>query len=102
MGLGSDQLIASPEPLYGFTDDAVIPLGHIKLPLTVGDLDHEVTVITDFLIINSPSAYNIVIGKPAMNDLNLIISTMALVIKFPTLKGTRCVRGKQYSTRSLL
>ena len=35
-----------------------------------------------------------------MNDLNLIISTRALAIKFPTLHGTECVRGKKYSTMS--
>ena len=31
-----------------------------------------------------------------MNDLNLIISTRALEIKFPTPNGTGCIRGEQY------
>ena len=39
IGLGLDQLVASPEPLYGFIDDAVIPMGHIRLPFMVRDLD---------------------------------------------------------------
>ncbi|XP_052190005.1 uncharacterized protein LOC127799827 [Diospyros lotus] len=37
MGLGSDQLTASPELLYGFTGDAVTPTRRIRLPLTIGD-----------------------------------------------------------------
>ena len=32
-----------------------------------------------------------------MNDLNLVVSTRALAIKFPTPNGTGCIRGKQYS-----
>ena len=34
-----------------------------------------------------------------MNDLNLVVSTKALAIKFPTPNGTGCIRGKQYSAR---
>ena len=63
MGLGSNQLIAFLEPLYGFTGDAVIPIGCIRLPLTVGDSDRHSTTMADFLVINSPFAYNVVMGR---------------------------------------
>ncbi|XP_052172161.1 uncharacterized protein LOC127788085 [Diospyros lotus] len=63
MGLGPDQLIASPEPLYGFTGNAVIPKGCIKLSLTVGESSLQATAKADFLIINSPSIYNVVMGE---------------------------------------
>lgn len=97
MGLGSDQLVASPEPLYGFTGDAIISTRHIRLPLTVRESDLQATVMADFVIIDSPSAYNIIMGRPAMNDLNLVVSIRALAIKFPTLNGIGYVKGKQYS-----
>ena len=84
MGLGSNQLIASPELFYGFTVDVVIPMERIRLPLMVGDSDHQSTAMADFLIIDSAFAYNVIMGRLAMNDLNLIISTRALMIKFPT------------------
>ncbi|XP_052181962.1 uncharacterized protein LOC127794755 [Diospyros lotus] len=93
MGLGLDQLMASPEPLYSFTGDAVTPTGCIRLPLRIGDLDHQATIMMDFLIINCPSVYNVVMGRPAMNDLNLVISTKALAIKFSTPNGIGCMRG---------
>ncbi|XP_052171517.1 uncharacterized protein LOC127787496 [Diospyros lotus] len=88
MGLRPDQLIASPEPLYGFTSDAVIPKGRIKLLLTVRGADLQTTAMADFLIIDSPLAYNVVMERPVMNDLDLVISTKALTVKFPTLNGT--------------
>jgi len=80
MGLGSDQLVASPELLYSFTRNAVIPMGRIRLPVTVGYLDRQATAMADFQIINCPSPYNVIMGKPAINDLNLVVSTRALAI----------------------
>ncbi|XP_052171520.1 uncharacterized protein LOC127787500 [Diospyros lotus] len=99
MGLRLDQLTSSPEPLYRFTGDAVILKGRIKLPLTIGESDLQATAITDFLIIDSPSAYNVIIGRPAMNELDLVVSTKALTVKFPTPKGTGCVKGEQHLAR---
>ncbi|XP_052203123.1 uncharacterized protein LOC127808589 [Diospyros lotus] len=99
MGLGSDQLRASLEPLYGFTRDAVIPTKRISLPLTIGDSDRQAIMMTNFLIIDSPFTYNVVMGRPAMNDLNLVISTKAFTAKFSTPNGTGCIRGEQYSTK---
>lgn len=55
--------------------------------------------MTDFLIIDCPSAYNVVMGRPVMNDLNLVILIKALAIKFPTPNGTGCMKGEQYSVR---
>ena len=74
-------------------------IGRIRLSLTVGDSDRQATILVDFLIINCPSAYNIVMGRPTMNDLNLVILTKALAIKFLTLNRTGCIRGEQYSAR---
>ena len=56
-------------------------------------------MMTDFLIIDCPLAYNVVMGRLAMNNLNLVISTKALTIKFLTPSGTGCIRGEQYSAR---
>ncbi|XP_052172184.1 uncharacterized protein LOC127788112 [Diospyros lotus] len=96
MRLRPDQLTSSPEPLYGFTGDAVIPKGRIRLPLTIGESDLQATAMADFLIIDGPSAYNVIMGRPTMNDLDLVVSTKALAIKFLTPKGTGCVRGEQH------
>ncbi|XP_052197206.1 uncharacterized protein LOC127804386 [Diospyros lotus] len=99
MGLRPDQLTPSPEPLYGFTGDAVIPKGCIRLPLIVGESDLQATAMADFLIIDDPFAYNAVMGRPAINDLDLIVSTKALAIKFPTLKAIGYIKGEQHSAR---
>jgi len=97
MGLGPNQLMASLEPLYGFTGDVVIPVGCIRLPLMVGDPNRQSTVMADFLIIDNLSAY-VIMGRPTMNDLNLVVSTRALAMKFLThhdrMRKRRAVFGK--------
>jgi len=99
MGIRLDQLTASPELFYDFSGELVVPTSHIRLPLMVRDLDCQATMMTDFLIINCPSAYNVVMGRPAMNELNLVVSIRALVIKFSTPNGNGCIRGEQHSAR---
>ena len=74
-------------------------MGRIRLPLIVRDSDRQSSMMANFLIIDCLSAYNVIMGKPVMNDLNMVTSTRALAIKFLTPNGTRCIRGEQYSTR---
>ena len=99
MGLGAEQLSSFLDPLYGFTGDAIVPIGQISLPLTIGGTDRHATTLTDFLIVDCPSTYNIVFGRPTRNDLDLITSTRSLTVKFPTPNGVGCVRGEQHLVR---
>ncbi|XP_052177535.1 uncharacterized protein LOC127791591 [Diospyros lotus] len=99
MGLGPKQLGPSLEPLFGFTGDAVVPMGRVKLPFTIGGEGREATALAEFLIIDYPSAYNVVLGRPVMNELDMVTSTRALTVKFPTTNETGCVRGEQHLAR---
>ncbi|KAL5763039.1 hypothetical protein ACOSP7_019303 [Xanthoceras sorbifolium] len=51
--------------------------------------------MADFLIIDCPTAYNTVIGRPTLNDLEVITSTKHLTLKFPTPTSVGHVRGEQ-------
>ncbi|CAL2247008.1 unnamed protein product [Prunus armeniaca] len=57
-------------------------------------------VTTPFLIIDCPTAYNVILGRPAMAQMKVFISTHMLLLKFPTPHGTGAVRGDQLSARS--
>ena len=67
--------------------------------MTNEDADRQTTTITNFLIVDFPSAYNIVLGRLAMNNLDLVTSTRSLTVKFPTPNGIGCVRGEQHLAR---
>ena len=40
-----------------------------------------------FLVVNSPSAYNTIMGRPSLNLFQAIASTYHMKIKFPTASG---------------
>ncbi|XP_073057061.1 uncharacterized protein [Primulina eburnea] len=85
--------------LFGFAGHMVYPEGEIILPLTLGSHDLKKTVMTSFTVVNSPSSYNIILGRPAMNELRAVASTYHQKIKFPVGARVGEVRGDQPSSR---
>uniref|UniRef100_A0A2N9G7Y6 Uncharacterized protein n=1 Tax=Fagus sylvatica TaxID=28930 RepID=A0A2N9G7Y6_FAGSY len=86
-------------PLVGFTGDKVCPNGIVTLPITVGTHPKTVSKTVDFLVVNCPSAYNAIIGRPTLNRLRAVTSTYHLLLKFPTEHGIGEVRGDQVAAR---
>ena len=99
MGLKDSNLRPSPNPIYGFTGDSVIPVGVITLPLTVGDYPKESCIMTNFLVIDQPSAFNAVLDRPSLKVLKAITSIYHLLMKFPTPNGVGQVRMNQEEVR---
>uniref|UniRef100_A0A2N9GTT5 Reverse transcriptase domain-containing protein n=1 Tax=Fagus sylvatica TaxID=28930 RepID=A0A2N9GTT5_FAGSY len=87
------------QPLVGFTGDKVCPVGIVTLPITVGTHPKTVSKTVDFLVVNCPSAYNAIIGRPTLNRLRAVTSTYHLLLKFPTEHGIGEVRGDQIAAR---
>ena len=81
-------------PLYGFIGDHVIPRGTIKLAVKVGDHLLNVDMVTEFLAVDCPSAFNRVIWRALLKALRAMISIHCLTMKFPIASGTRQVSGR--------
>ena len=54
-------------PLVGFSGDKVYPWGIVMLTVTTGLYPFQVTNKHNFLVIDSPSSYNVIIGRPTLN-----------------------------------
>ena len=52
-----------------------------------------------FLIVDAPSAYNMLLGKPSLNAIMVVSSAYHMIIKFPTANGAGMVRGNQRIAR---
>ena len=52
-----------------------------------------------FLIVNAPSAYNMLLGRPSLNAIRAIPYAYHMVVKFPTENGVGMVRGDQRVAR---
>lgn len=95
LGINFDHLQPTTMPLTGFTTELVRPLGTITLAVTVGNHPREKTLMSTFYVIDSPSPFNIILGRPWINGAKAVPSTYHLCVKFPTDHGIATVRGNQ-------
>ena len=99
MGIGRERLEPVNTHLRGFSGEKVLPLGSIQSVLTLGDPPCQDTTTIRFLIVDAPSAYNVLLGRPSLNAIKAIPSAYHMVIKFPTTNGVGMVRGDQRVAR---
>ena len=93
MGIGRERLELVRTHLRGFSGEKVLPLGSIQLVLTLRDPPCQATTTARFLIVDAPSAYNVLLGRPSLNAVKAIPSAYHMMIKFPTVSGAGMVRG---------
>ena len=95
MDIGKERLEPVNTHLRGFAGEKVLPLGSIQLVFTLGDPPRQATTTVRFLVVDAPSSYNVLLGRPSLNAIKAIPSAYQMVIKFPTASGVGMVRGDQ-------
>ncbi|GFY95559.1 hypothetical protein Acr_10g0009440 [Actinidia rufa] len=95
MKIGLDKLHPFHTPLIRFGGNTIHPLGWIKLPITLGTEPHQTTIWQDFIVVDCPSPYNAILGRPTLGRIRAITSTYHLKMKFPTSMGVGEMRGDQ-------
>ena len=101
MNLSPNRLKPVTTPLYSFTGEAVLVAGSIQLPTTLGNEPHVVTRMATYMVVKSTSsAYNIILGRPLLNDMQAVVSSAYLLMKFPTSKRVGEVHGNQKKARA--
>ena len=63
----------------------------IKLVVIVGEHPRVSTVMTEFLVMECPSTFNRIVGRPLLKALKVVTSIYHLTIKFPTANGNEHV-----------
>jgi len=86
--LSPDQIRPYTRCLYGFARDQVEVRGHIELRTTFSDGMTSRTTSIKYLVVNAPSAYNILLGTPTLNRIGAVASTRPMKMKLPSLEGT--------------
>ncbi|GAV72080.1 LOW QUALITY PROTEIN: hypothetical protein CFOL_v3_15569, partial [Cephalotus follicularis] len=62
-----DQLKPVKTPLVGFAGETIHPLGSINLSVVVSTAPRQTQVEMTFLVVDTPSPYNAIIGRPGLN-----------------------------------
>ena len=96
------QLKVAPErlhpfdsPLVSFNGDRVYPKGIVTLTITIGSYPKQLTHQLDFLVVNYPSFYNVIIKRPTLNCWKAATSTYYVKVKFLTKNGVGEIKGDQ-------
>ncbi|XP_064941035.1 uncharacterized protein LOC135594623 [Musa acuminata AAA Group] len=99
LGLVKESMKPVCSTLTGFTGASISSLGVITLPLTLGVFPKTKTVMTSFLVVDLPTVYNAILGRPTLNKIRAVISTYYQTIKFPTRDGVGEVAGNSWESR---
>ncbi|GAV76949.1 LOW QUALITY PROTEIN: hypothetical protein CFOL_v3_20424, partial [Cephalotus follicularis] len=63
----TDQLKPVKTPLVGFAGETIHPLGSINLSVVAGTAPRQTQVEMTFLVVDTPSPYNAIVGRPGLN-----------------------------------
>ena len=99
MKLDKKRIRPFTSPLVSFTRDKIFPRDIVTLTVIAGTYLAQVTKEIDFLLVDCPSTYNIILGRPALNILRAATLTYYLKVKFPTIHGVGEIRGDQVLAR---
>ncbi|KAL5573906.1 hypothetical protein UlMin_023503 [Ulmus minor] len=87
--------------LSGFTGDIISSEGILNLPVELGSSPCQHIQAVDFVLVDCPSPYNAIIGRPTLNKIRVVTSTYHLLVKFPTVGGIGILRGDQTESREI-
>ena len=91
MGIRREKLELINGHLIGLSREKVLPLGSVQLVLTLGDPSCQATMTIKFLIVDAPSAYNMLLGRPSLNAIRAVPFAYHMVVKFPMDNGVGMV-----------
>ncbi|XP_073139004.1 uncharacterized protein [Henckelia pumila] len=99
MDLGQYKMEPFVTSLFGFTGHAIRPVGLVYLPLSLGKSNGRKTRIVSFIIVDAPSAYNAILGRPAKTTFMAVASALHQKMKFPVGNEVGEVQGDQVISR---
>lgn len=82
--------------LVGFSGEVKHTLGEIELPVWA----EEVNKYTRFCVLEGPSSFNAILGRPWLHEMKAVPSTYHQVMKFPTKTGVKQIKGDQAVARA--
>jgi len=93
-------MVPYDEPIYGFSREKFSTRSYIDLHTVFHDGAQTKTIPICFLIVNAPTSYNVLLGRPSLNTLGVVISTPHLAMKFPSPSGDiLTIHGDQHLAR---
>uniref|UniRef100_A0A803M1Y5 Uncharacterized protein n=1 Tax=Chenopodium quinoa TaxID=63459 RepID=A0A803M1Y5_CHEQI len=100
MRIGRKYLTPVSYPVIGLNRSMVRPEGSIVLQVRMGEGPAVRDVMAEFLVIDVPSSYNAIVGRPLIHDMQVVVSPYYLTMVYVSNAGTtERVRGSQIMAR---
>jgi len=87
MRIPKAEMMSYNDHVVGFTGERVGTKGYIELYTTFDKEKSSKIIKIQYLVIDANTSYNILMGRPSINRLRAIVSTLYLAMKFPSLSG---------------
>ncbi|XP_021767688.1 uncharacterized protein LOC110732083 [Chenopodium quinoa] len=101
MKRGRQYLTPVSYPVIGFNGSTVRLEGSIVLLVRLGDGLKARDMMVEFLVVDVPSTYNAIIGRPIIHDVQAVVSTYHLTIAYVSnLGAVEKVHGGQIMAKS--
>ncbi|XP_062080221.1 uncharacterized protein LOC133784976 [Humulus lupulus] len=94
--INESKIIKKTTILIGFSGEQKNTLGEIELLVYA----KGVNLCTRFLVVDSPSAYNVILGRAWIHEIAAVPSTYHQVLRFPTKWGVKEIKGQQKDSRA--
>jgi len=85
--LSPDHLRPHDGCLIRFAGDHVECQGYINLRITFSDEETAMTIVIRYVVVNTPSAYNLLLGRSSLNRLRAVASTKHMKMKLSPLEA---------------
>ncbi|XP_021631828.1 uncharacterized protein LOC110629220 [Manihot esculenta] len=93
LDLDKCSLIKVSYPLVGLRDKIIVVLCTINLPLVLGDEKYKRKLYAEFIVVDIPFVYNLILDRLVLNCYGIVINMSAICLKLPALRGIAVVRG---------
>lgn len=80
-------------PLIWIKGSGILVKGTLEISYTIGTHLECVFLKQTFMVIDMALAYTIILGRPLLHQINVVISTRYLSLKFTTKKRVATVRA---------
>ncbi|XP_057740502.1 uncharacterized protein LOC130957672 [Arachis stenosperma] len=88
LGLRDADLMTHQHGVIGLDDHFIKPDMIIFLPTSVGQGQGQRSIMAEFVVLRDSTAYNIILGRKMINDVEAVINTKLLVMKFVADDGS--------------
>lgn len=84
------EIMQQQMPLVVFNGNVTMSMGTME----------GVIILTNFVILNTSTSYNVILGRTYIHKMRVIPSTYQQLIKYPTIDRIKELRGEQENVRS--